>query len=72
MAIYEYRCPACNHRFECLVLKEKDGMTACPACGRKGLLRSPSPYEAEGRTGTLEGGGPHRLGRPMDPPPREG
>ena len=33
MPIYEYRCQACEHRFEMLTsFAERDRSTACPSC----------------------------------------
>ena len=32
MPIYDYRCPACDHRFEAFVRKADD-RTSCPECG---------------------------------------
>lgn len=48
MAIYEYRCATCGHKFEMLVLKDSDrGAEACPACGRKGLEKKVSCYASK-------------------------
>lgn len=35
--IYEYRCQACNHQFEAIVLKART--VACPACASETLER---------------------------------
>ena len=37
MPIYEYRCQACGHQFELLVLR--DGVPACASCGSPKLER---------------------------------
>ena len=33
MPIYTYRCSACGHTFEELILRASDVPTACPRCG---------------------------------------
>lgn len=38
MPIYEYRCKACDHRFETLVFSSSDRV-ACPSCGTEELTR---------------------------------
>ena len=36
MPVYEYRCPACDDRFERLApMVERDAQVPCPVCGRK-------------------------------------
>lgn len=34
MPIYEYRCQACGHCFEVLVVSRNDEEILCPQCGR--------------------------------------
>jgi putative FmdB family regulatory protein len=35
MAIYEYKCPACGHTFECLQPMDAEKTTACLRCPSK-------------------------------------
>ena len=42
MPIYEYRCEACNHRFEALV-RNADA-PGCPTCGSGSLERELSTF----------------------------
>lgn len=39
MPIFEYVCQECNHTFEELVLKEEEGPSRCPACGKPQVTR---------------------------------
>ena len=35
MAIFEFKCLSCNHKFDLLILNDADGRAVvCPACGR--------------------------------------
>ena len=35
MAIYEYKCNTCNHKFEVLQKMDDLPLKKCPKCGRK-------------------------------------
>jgi putative FmdB family regulatory protein len=39
MAIYEYRCEACDHSFEELQGVKDDPLKKCPECGKLKLFR---------------------------------
>ena len=43
MPIYEYRCRACQHEFEAVVLPAS-GPPVCPACGAADLERMVSAF----------------------------
>jgi putative FmdB family regulatory protein len=33
MPLYEYRCGACGHRFEALLVRREEAAPPCPRCG---------------------------------------
>jgi putative FmdB family regulatory protein len=43
MPIYEYRCPACSHRYETLTSRT-DRDPPCPRCGATRVERVPSAF----------------------------
>jgi putative FmdB family regulatory protein len=45
--IYEYRCPACDERFEELV-RSSDASVACPRCGSADVERLLSVFAGTG------------------------
>ena len=49
MPIYEYRCPACDERFEELV-RNPDVAVACPSCGGAEAERLLSVFAGVGRS----------------------
>ena len=57
MPLYEYRCPACRHRFEVLqrMGEGADGL-ACPHCGAGEVVKQFSTFASA--TGGAESGGP--------------
>ncbi len=50
MPIYDFRCPACGHRFEELV--KVNGSASCPKCGGAGAERLESFSAAVSTEGT--------------------
>jgi len=46
MPIYEYKCQACDHRFEKLVRNCGDLPATCPACGQPRLKKQFSTFSA--------------------------
>jgi putative FmdB family regulatory protein len=45
--IYEYKCAACEHRFEELIRAERDVKNvACPKCGARKVEQQPSVFAA--------------------------
>ncbi|MFM7322064.1 MAG: FmdB family zinc ribbon protein [Armatimonadota bacterium] len=59
MPIYEYRCRACERRFELLrTFSSKDETAACPACGsletRRELSVIAAPVSGDGACGWSE------------------
>jgi putative FmdB family regulatory protein len=55
MPIYEYRCPACAHRFEVLqrMGEGADGL-ACPACGARQVEKQFSTFAASTGAGSSQ------------------
>jgi len=52
MPIYEYRCKACDERFEAIRPVGDTGKgLVCPACGAKGPEKVPSVFAAGGGCG---------------------
>jgi putative FmdB family regulatory protein len=56
--IYEYRCAACEERFEELVRASSEEPSACPACGSSEVARVYSPFATEWKPGNVNW---HRL-----------
>ncbi|MFA4943828.1 MAG: zinc ribbon domain-containing protein [Lentisphaeria bacterium] len=47
MPIYEYRCAACGHEFEKLIMRPADLPERCPACGAATLRKQWSAFAAK-------------------------
>ena len=54
MPIYDYRCPACDERFEELA-RNPDVIVACPACGAAETERLLSVFAGIGGSRTVAG-----------------
>lgn len=53
MPLYEYRCRACNHRFELLQsLGEGAEAVTCPRCGEQQAEKQLSTFAASAGSGT--------------------
>jgi putative FmdB family regulatory protein len=64
MPIYEYRCRACDERFEELV-RNPDVVVPCPACGGRDAERLLSVFAGVGGSSTPAGPSPSQvLARP--------
>jgi len=44
MPIYEYRCNACDHRFEALLARSDEAAPPCPRCGGAQVSKLPSAF----------------------------
>jgi len=62
MPIYEYRCTACDERFEELV-RNPDVTVACPACGDADAERLLSVFAGVGGTHTATAADYSRMGQ---------
>jgi len=57
MPLYEYRCPACRHRFEILQrMGEGAQGLACPRCGAEGVEKQFSTFASA--SGGADSAGP--------------
>lgn len=71
MPLYEYRCPACQGRFELIQhLGANAAETVCPACGGQHVERQLSTFAvasggASTASGCAEGGESFGCGRPQ-------
>jgi putative FmdB family regulatory protein len=60
MPIYEYRCRACDERFEELV-RNLDAVVPCPSCGGRDAERLLSVFAGVGGSGPPAGPDPSRI-----------
>jgi putative FmdB family regulatory protein len=66
MPIYEYRCEACDHRFEALI-RNADA-PACPSCGSQTLEREFSTFAVStGGASAMRSAAPGSCGTCGDP-----
>jgi len=58
MPIYEYRCKACQDRFEAIrPVGDRGKSVTCPECGARGAEKLPSVFAAAGGCGATAAGG---------------
>ncbi len=62
MPIYDYRCSACGHRFEALLLSRAQHAPACPACGAPEVEKQPSVFGVSSGTGGSASAAPRAFG----------
>ena len=68
MPIYEYRCEACESRFEEYLSTSTAPAPACPSCASREVSRVYSPFATEWRPSIVNW---HRLGSWGAKPPKK-